>query len=166
MTTSPTSAERAALRVAHAVPLESSNPGYSLIDQIVFALGSAQLLMAPETAAELARLRARAAELEAGLPVMQEALFKALDRVTELEAERQTTNAALVDVTVALRAAESGQAPEADAPSQVLPLVVDVPVPVVLTEVDGPVMANNASARASSARLRKLLHPLDKGVRS
>ncbi|MGW3428942.1 hypothetical protein ACWDHW_13440 [Streptomyces melanosporofaciens] len=33
--------------------MESKNPGYSLIDQIVFALGSAQLLMDPETAAEL-----------------------------------------------------------------------------------------------------------------
>ncbi|MFD8866071.1 hypothetical protein ACFV1F_17130 [Streptomyces sp. NPDC059590] len=95
-----------------------------------------------------------------------EMLAKFRARVAELEAERHSTNAALVDVTVALRAAESGRAPEADAPSQVLPLVVDVPVPVVLTESDGPVMANNASARASAARLRKLLHPLDKGVRS
>ncbi|MFC9847746.1 hypothetical protein ACFWFF_01350 [Streptomyces sp. NPDC060223] len=94
---------------------------------IALALESAQLLMSPETAAELVelrrqlesarvdgarlirseqrtaeleavlgthrkddqaeleRLRARVAELEVGLPVMQKALFKALDRVAELE---------------------------------------------------------------------------------
>ncbi|WP_338699140.1 hypothetical protein V2W30_22505 [Streptomyces sp. Q6] len=39
---------------------------------------------------ENARLRARVAELEAGLPAMQQALFRALDRVTELEAAPTT----------------------------------------------------------------------------
>ncbi|MGW1615731.1 hypothetical protein ACWCQZ_41045 [Streptomyces sp. NPDC002285] len=52
---------------------------------------------------ELAALRARVAELEAGLPVMQKALFKALDRVNELEAERHTTNEALDDAVHELR---------------------------------------------------------------
>jgi hypothetical protein len=51
--------------VAHAVPIESRNPGYSLLDQVVFALGSAQLLQSPESAAELEQLRERVAELEA-----------------------------------------------------------------------------------------------------
>lgn len=55
---------------------------------------------------------------------------------------------------------------ELETSSQVLPLVVDVPVPVVLTEADGPVVANNASARAATGGLRRLLHPLDPGVRS
>ncbi|MEU1805869.1 hypothetical protein [Streptomyces sp. NPDC019937] len=51
-------------------------------------------------------------------------------RVAELEAERQTTNAALLDVTVALRAAEG------EAPMQVIPVVENVPIPVLLTEMD------------------------------
>lgn len=54
----PTPAERAAMRVAAAVPVTSRNPGYSLTDQIVFALGSAGLLIDPDTALELQRLRA------------------------------------------------------------------------------------------------------------
>jgi hypothetical protein len=48
--------------------------------------------------------QARVAELEAGLPVMQEALIRALDRVAELEAERHSTNEALDDAVQALRA--------------------------------------------------------------
>ncbi|MEI5100365.1 hypothetical protein RB200_19785 [Streptomyces sp. PmtG] len=56
------------------------------------------------------KLRARVAELESGLPVMQKALFRALDRVTELETERHATNQALADVTVAQRAAEGRSA--------------------------------------------------------
>lgn len=257
MTTSPTPAERAALKVAHAVPLESSNPGYSLIDQIVFALGSAQLLMDPETAAELARLRARVAELEAehgnndaaapwgraddGRPYLPdgahwtdvpelvdrtvagiqarvdqaqpgrwytapatetglapgtvrtrvngcpltvgqftnvlpadlelilhahgdlswclEMLAKFRARVADLEQERAATNAALADVTVALRTFE------AHAPSQVVPTADDVPVPVLLTEADCPI-AVTTYARQAAAGVRRLIHPLDKGVRS
>ncbi|MEU1800803.1 hypothetical protein [Streptomyces sp. NPDC019937] len=190
-----------------------------------------------------------------------EMLAKFRARVAELLAERHSTNAALVDVTVAMRAAESGQAPggyppafpwarwldaedradfldelaaaaianvggaevlaeveetcarwrviaeatqahltapgpnctcqepvadctgvscgcpvchravavpdaelDGAAPSQVLPLAVDVPVPVVLTEDDGPAVVTS-SARQSAARLRMLLHPLDPGVR-
>lgn len=57
----------------------------------------------PELLADGERLRARVAELEVGLPAMQEALFKALDRVTELEAERHSTNEALSDAAEALR---------------------------------------------------------------
>lgn len=49
------------------------------------------------------KAEARVAELEAGLPAMQEALFKALDRVTELEAERHSTNEALDDAVQELR---------------------------------------------------------------
>ena len=47
-------------------------------------------LLDPEVAAELERLRARVADLEAGLPAMQKALFRALDRVAELEAAPKT----------------------------------------------------------------------------
>jgi hypothetical protein len=50
-------AERAALPVARAA-LESQASGYGVSDAIVFALGAAGLLMSPEVAAELARLRA------------------------------------------------------------------------------------------------------------
>lgn len=50
------------------------------------------------------KAEARVAELEAGLPVMHTALFKALDRVSELEAERHTTNEALDDAVQELRA--------------------------------------------------------------
>jgi hypothetical protein len=41
------------------------------------------------------KLLGRVAELEAGLPAMQEALFQALDRVTELEAQRAALAARL-----------------------------------------------------------------------
>lgn len=57
---------------------------------IALALESAQLLMTPETAAELARLRAE---------------------VAALRDERQRTNTALADTTVAQRRAE-GRMPE------------------------------------------------------
>ncbi|WP_309029027.1 hypothetical protein [Streptomyces alfalfae] len=71
---------------------------------IAFAIDSAGMHMSPEVAAESERLRARVAELEAGLPAMQTALCRALDRVSELEAERHSTNEALDD---ALRARET-----------------------------------------------------------
>lgn len=68
--TSPTPAERAALKVADAAA-EGPASAYGLPNAIVFALGSAGLLMDPETAAELAEYRlqfpalmARDAELE------------------------------------------------------------------------------------------------------
>ena len=64
MTNSPTPAERLALKTANAA-LESPDASYDLVSTIVFALGSAQLLQSPETAAELVELRERVAELEA-----------------------------------------------------------------------------------------------------
>ncbi|MDQ0943320.1 hypothetical protein [Streptomyces sp. V1I1] len=66
MTNSPTPAERLALKTAHAA-LESRDASYDLVSTVVFALGSAGLLMDPETAEELRRLRglpARVAALE------------------------------------------------------------------------------------------------------
>lgn len=57
MTNSPTPAERLALKTAHAA-LESRDASYDLVSTIVFALGSAGLLMDPETAEELRQLRA------------------------------------------------------------------------------------------------------------
>ncbi|MFJ6935731.1 hypothetical protein [Streptomyces sp. NPDC101132] len=56
MTHSPTAAELAALKVAHAAE-STRDASYDLVSTVVFALGSAQLLQSPETAAELARLR-------------------------------------------------------------------------------------------------------------
>lgn len=82
---------------------------------LAIALDSAQLLMSPEVAEELKRLRARVADLEAGLPAMQEALFKALDRVSELEAERHSTNEALDDAVQELRLREDGVYPQGSA---------------------------------------------------
>jgi len=64
MTHSPTPEELTALRVAEAALL-TADSSYGFASVIVFALGAAQLLQSPETAAELARLRVRVAELEA-----------------------------------------------------------------------------------------------------
>lgn len=64
MTHSPTPTELLALKAAHAAEA-SKDASYDLVSTIVFALGAAQLLQAPETPAELVRLRARVAELEA-----------------------------------------------------------------------------------------------------
>lgn len=71
MSASPTPAERVALRVAEAAA-QTPASAYGLPSTIVFALGSAGLLMDPETAVELDEyrrqfplLRARVAELEA-----------------------------------------------------------------------------------------------------
>ncbi|MFF9910659.1 hypothetical protein [Streptomyces sp. NPDC013457] len=83
MTHSPTPTELLALKTANAALLESNDSFCDMVATVVFALGSAQLLQSPETAAELAALRAR---------------------VAELEAERHTTNEALSDAAEALRA--------------------------------------------------------------
>jgi hypothetical protein len=116
---------------------------------IALALESAQLLMTPETAAELERLRARVAELEAaaygeqhegirllspveqirhlhGCVAAQMGRADTLDRlcrekrarVAELESERHSTNAALADVTVAQRAAETAAGVRGDEPAE------------------------------------------------
>lgn len=63
MTHSPTPTELLALRTAHAALLTSPDSFCDMVSTIVFALGSAQLLQSPETAAELARLRALASPL-------------------------------------------------------------------------------------------------------
>lgn len=76
MTDSPTPVEQYALKVAHASVLNSRNPAYDLVSQVVFALGGAQLLQSPESAAEdairhqrtgvaltVARLRDRARDI-------------------------------------------------------------------------------------------------------
>ncbi|MGW7435657.1 hypothetical protein [Streptomyces sp. NPDC054849] len=55
MTHSPTPTELLALKTAHAAEA-SKDASYDLVSTIVFALGSAQLLQSPETAAELSRL--------------------------------------------------------------------------------------------------------------
>ncbi len=76
MTHSPTPAERMALRVGHAALAMSANPCSDIVSQVVVALGSAQLLMDPETAAELGQLgtlRARIADLETTVAAMHAA---------------------------------------------------------------------------------------------
>ncbi|THA56142.1 hypothetical protein [Streptomyces sp. A1136] len=100
MTHSPTPTELLALRTANAA-LMSPDSCYDFASTIVFALGSAQLLQSPETAAELARLRARVAELEAERHETNEVLSDAAeqlradrDRIAGLEAERRTIAAA------------------------------------------------------------------------
>ncbi|WP_327413187.1 hypothetical protein [Streptomyces sp. NBC_01233] len=64
MTHSPTPTELLALRTANAALLNSPDVYADFASTIVFALGSAQLLQSPETAAELDMLRARVSELE------------------------------------------------------------------------------------------------------
>lgn len=65
MTHSPTPAELLAIRTGNAALLASVDSSCDIVATIVFALGSAQLLQSPESAAEVQRLRARVAELEA-----------------------------------------------------------------------------------------------------
>ncbi|MFJ1995258.1 hypothetical protein [Streptomyces asiaticus] len=84
MTTSPTSAERAALKVAQAATM-TPDASYDMTSAIVFALGSAQLLQSPETAAELEQLRARVDEVERKYTFDTAALKK---RAAEARAER------------------------------------------------------------------------------
>ena len=60
------------------------------------------------------QLRTRVAELESGLPAMQEALLKALDRVAVLEAERHSTNESLDDAIQTLREQEKREAAVAE----------------------------------------------------
>ncbi|MEU9861284.1 hypothetical protein AB0D99_10430 [Streptomyces sp. NPDC047971] len=93
MTHSPTPTELLALKTANAALLESNDSFCDLVATVVFALGSAQLLQPPETAAELAALRARVTELESEHHTTNEALSEAAeqlranrDRITELEA--------------------------------------------------------------------------------
>jgi hypothetical protein len=62
MTHSPTSAERLAIRTGNAALLNSASPTSHIVEQVVFALGAAGLLMDPETAEELRRLRAVAGD--------------------------------------------------------------------------------------------------------
>jgi two-component system nitrate/nitrite response regulator NarL len=52
---------RTAIRTAHAALRNSANPSAYLVEQVIGALASAQLLMSPEVAAELEQLRTAAA---------------------------------------------------------------------------------------------------------
>ncbi|MCX5587610.1 hypothetical protein [Streptomyces erythrochromogenes] len=74
MTHSPTPTELLALKVANAALL-TQDSSYDFAATIVFALGSAQLLQSPESAAELSRLRARVVEQTPGLETEQAALL-------------------------------------------------------------------------------------------
>ncbi|HEY8985695.1 MAG TPA: hypothetical protein VIU15_39755 [Streptomyces sp.] len=82
-------AERADRRDELALAL-GRDSGSEWGDLIEFAAGAVSV----ET-----KLRARVAELEGGLPAMQEALCRALDRVSDLEAERHSTNEVFVPQT-------------------------------------------------------------------
>lgn len=89
---------------------------------IAVALESAQLLMTPEIAAELERLRARVAELEAqrqadhgtwqhDLRTARSEREATAARIAGLESERHSTNEALDDAVQALRAKQEEPAP-------------------------------------------------------
>lgn len=80
MTTSPTSAERAALKVAQAATM-TPDASYDLVSAVVFALGSAQLLQSPETAAELEKLREQVARLSKQADRVRTDELRAGDRV-------------------------------------------------------------------------------------
>jgi hypothetical protein len=56
MTSSPTPAERLAIKTANAAVLNSPDSMCDIVATVVFALGSAQLLQSPEHAAEVAQL--------------------------------------------------------------------------------------------------------------
>lgn len=58
MSAEPSPTELAAIRTAHQALRNSRTPGTYLVEQIVGALANAQMLMSPEIAAELKRLRA------------------------------------------------------------------------------------------------------------
>lgn len=77
-----TAAERAALPVARAA-LESQASAYGMADTIVFALGAAQLLQSPETAAN-------AEHVAKCLVERTEELMAAGARVAELEQQLRT----------------------------------------------------------------------------
>ncbi|MFE5630639.1 hypothetical protein [Streptomyces sp. NPDC056543] len=83
-TNSPTPTEKLALKTANAALLASSDAYCDMVATVVFALGSAQLLQSPETAAELSMLRTR---------------------VAELKTERHATNEWVTDAAEALRIA-------------------------------------------------------------
>ncbi|QTU45604.1 hypothetical protein F3K20_12680 [Streptomyces scabiei] len=102
----------AATRVAHAAETIRARWERGVVEspqtEAAQALEDTCQLLDPEVAAELERLRARVADLEAGLPAMQEALLRALDRVAELEAERHSTNEALSEAAEQLRVDRDG----------------------------------------------------------
>jgi hypothetical protein len=140
-TPSPTPAERAALRVAQAATM-TPDASYDMTSAIVFALGSAQLLQSPETAAELERLRVFAAATE-----QRHENIRA--RVAQVELGKD--DAEMVGLGLDVLA------------------LLDGPVPFVLTERAEaelrPAVVTTYADQAS-ARLRRLGHPLDRGVRS
>ncbi|MFI0768568.1 hypothetical protein ACH4TQ_27330 [Streptomyces sp. NPDC021218] len=84
MTTSPTPAERAALRVAQAAVM-TPDASYDLVSAVVFALGSAQLLQSPETAAELEQMRKDRDAFRA----QRNGVFKTNERLHEALQEEQ-----------------------------------------------------------------------------
>lgn len=94
MTHSPTPTELLALRTANAALLNSPDSFCDMVSTVVFALGSAQLLQSPETAAELSRLRSDHVEDAAQFAEFRELFVKLRARVAELETERSSLVAA------------------------------------------------------------------------
>ncbi|MEU8723572.1 hypothetical protein [Streptomyces antimycoticus] len=156
MTSCPTSAERAALKVAQAATM-TGDASYDLVSAIVFALGSAQLLQSPETAAEQEQLR----KDRDAFCVQRNGVFRTNERLHEaLQEEQDARLRAENDVRTLTRERDGLRARVAElgdsAPSQVVPVVDDVPVPVVLTEMDGPAVVTSA-ALAAAEKLRRTL---------
>jgi hypothetical protein len=73
----PTPAELAAIRAGYAALQASGSPNSSIVETVVLALGDRQMLMSPETAEELRKLRAGRAWLNAA--VEAQVLRKAAD---------------------------------------------------------------------------------------
>lgn len=94
--TSPTPAERAALKVADAAA-EGPASAYGLPSAIVFALGSAGLLMDPKTATELDEYRRQ-------FPAMNEALAQASVQVADMVQQLTSASASMDTATKAIQA--------------------------------------------------------------
>ncbi|MCQ6250860.1 hypothetical protein [Streptomyces malaysiensis] len=186
MTAFPTPAERAALKVAQAAAM-TSDASYELVSAVVFALGSAQLLQSPETAAELTQMRARVAELEAGqqrATAHGEKLAACLvARTQELMAAEQRTNELELRETALRSLLPTEPRPERGLPDELahetgwhgamelvaevlgesLPYVVPIdeePVPFGLTErAEAELLPAvvTSSARAAAEKLRRVL---------
>lgn len=192
MTTSPTSAERAALKVAQAATM-TPDASYDLVSAVVFALGSAQLLQSPETAAELEKQSAAAqdAGYAAAIEVMRQEKLPMSVGLLEAQRELDALDAgvspwqravdglnALVDAGIGFHVEPDGHISnpfgaehiEWDRAAERWRLVLDEdlddtePVPFVPTEPSADVLPPEVARPV--ARLRALLHPLDPGVQS
>lgn len=100
---SPTPAELTALKVADAAAMSPAS-AYGLPSVIVFALGSAGLLIDPETAAELAEYRRQLPLLLAERHTTNEALSQASEQVADMVQQLASASASMDVATKAIQA--------------------------------------------------------------